>query len=955
MSSAEKSQSRKLLILDGHSLAFRAFYALPEDLQTSDGTRTNAVFGFTSMLIKLLQEQNPDYIACCFDLGRLLERTELFAGYKANRTAAPEAFSSQLPLIREVLRVLRIPIYELAGHEADDIISFLAKRAASEGVEVRIVTGDRDFFQLVDDSIKVLYNRRGITDIIQMDARAVEERYGVPPSKYVDLKALEGDSSDNLPGVPGVGTKTAAKLILKYGSAEDVVAHASEQTPKLAQSLAAHAEQVSINKQLSTLIEVPLNDVGLDDLKMGMWDLNEVRELFTSFEFKSLLERLVTELPDAAKGGGKPFELRTRVFHTLSDLEALAQELRVSGGFAIDLVSALPGSAPRSLAFSWGAGEVAFVPVGGPGLTEFQVADVLRPLLADSSLPKVAHGGRGVVLGLSAIGVELAGLKLDTRVGAYLLDPGAAGYHLAEVALKYSGRELKAAGPASDGSSPQGTLAFQTTDGTRNSETEDDGDDSSMQGTLTFDVADRQLNSEAEHDGDDSGGQGTLASAPEEEPGHSEAEDACLRALAVAEAAPKMERELERLGMANLYSAIEQPLIPVLARMERVGVKIDLDYLSAMARDIDQRLAQLETDCYELAGERLNLGSPTQLRVLLYERLGLKTRRRTKTGMSTDARALQQLVDQHPFVAKLLEHRELAKLKNTYIDALPPLVDPREGRLHTTYDQTVAATGRLSSVNPNLMNIPIRTELGKQIRRAFIPEPAHLFVSADYSQIELRIMAHLSEDPILLEIFRKNEDVHSATASRVFRVDPKELSTKHRSVAKMVNYGLAYGMGAPGLAERLNVPFAEAKEIMDAYFEQFRGVREFLDAIVTQAKADGFTTTMFGRRRYLPELGSGNPRVRAIGERQALNAPIQGTAADIMKLGLINVDRALRDQELGTRVILTVHDELVLEVPEREREVAARIVEREMTGAADLRVPLMVDVSFGSNWAEAKG
>jgi DNA polymerase-1 len=952
MASADKSLSRKLLILDGHSLAFRAFYALPEDLQTSDGTRTNAVFGFTSMLIKLLQEQNPDYIACCFDLGLLLERTERFAGYKANRTAAPEAFSSQVPLIREVLRVLRIPVYELVGHEADDIISFLAKRAASAGVDVRIVTGDRDFFQLVDDSIKVLYNRRGITDIIQMDARAVEDRYGVPPSKYVDLKALEGDSSDNLPGVPGVGTKTAAKLILKYGSAESVVAHAAEQTPKLAQSLAAHAEQVSINKQLSTLIEVPLDDVGLDDLKMGMWDLNEIRELFTSLEFKSLLERLVTELPDAARGGGKPFELRTRALHTLSELEALAQELRVSGGFAIDLVSALPGSAPRSFALSWGASEAAFVPVGPPGLTEVQIANVLGPLLADSSLPKMVHGGRGVVLGLSAIGVELAGLKLDTLIGAYLLDPGAAGYDLAEVALKYSGRELKAAGPASGDSSAQGILTFDTADRPGNHEAEDAGDDSSVQGSLTFDVAARQPSSAVEAD---SFGQGTLASDAGKEPGHSEAEDACLRALAVAEAAPKVERELERLGMANLYRAIEQPLIPVLARMEGVGVKIDLGYLSGMALEIDQRLAQLEADCYELAGERLNLGSPTQLRVLLYERLGLKTRRRTKTGMSTDARALHQLIDQHPFVAKLLEHRELAKLKNTYIDALPPLVDPRDGRVHTTYDQTVAATGRLSSVNPNLMNIPIRTELGKQIRRAFIPEPAHLFLSADYSQIELRIMAHLSEDPILLEIFRKNEDVHSATASRVFRIDPKDLSIKHRSVAKMVNYGLAYGMGAPGLAERLNVPFAEAKEIMDAYFEQFRGVREFLDTIVTQAKADGFTTTMFGRRRYLPELGSGNPRVRAIGERQALNAPIQGTAADIMKLALINVDRALRDQSLGTRIILTVHDELVLETPEREREVAAEIVEREMTGASDLRVPLVVDVSFGSNWAEAKG
>ncbi|HEY7874099.1 MAG TPA: DNA polymerase I, partial [Actinomycetota bacterium] len=433
------------------------------------------------------------------------------------------------------------------------------------------------------------------------------------------------------------------------------------------------------------------------------------------------------------------------------------------------------------------------------------------------------------------------------------------------------------------------------------------------------------------------------------------AQEASLRALAIAEFASAIEPELQRLGMLELYKTVEHPLISVLAGMEQIGVKIDLRYLGKMATDLGERIDTLEEECYELAGERINLGSPTQLRVLLYDKLGLKTTRRTKSGLSTDARALQQLVDKHPFVPKLLEYRELTKLKNTYVDALPPLVDPADDRVHTTYDQTVAATGRLSSTNPNLMNIPIRTDLGRQIRRAFIPDKGRLLMSVDYSQIELRVMAHLSEDPILIEVFENDEDVHSATAARIYHLDPNELKTKHRSVAKMVNYGLAYGMGASGLAERLNVPVTEAREIMDTYFEQFGGVADFLDRVVTQAHADGFTTTMFGRRRYLPELGSGNPRVRAIGERQALNAPIQGSAADIMKLAMINVDRAFEDESLETRMILTVHDELVFEVPEGEKDVAAKVVEREMTGVCDMRVPLEVDLSFGATWADAKG
>ncbi len=890
----------KVMLIDGYSLAFRAFYALPEDLQTTDGTHTNAVYGFTAMLIKLLQEQRPEYIACCLDMGAPLERTAEFADYKSNRTAAPDTFSSQVPLIREILRVLKIPIYELEGHEADDIIAYLAKCAPKEGVDVLIVTGDRDFFQIVDDHIHVMYNRRGITDIVEMDPKAVVERYGVPPKKYVDLKALEGDTSDNLPGVPGVGTKTAAKLIQKYGSAEDAVDHAAEQTPKLAENLAAHGDQVTINKKLSTLVEVPLEGVAVDDLKMGAWDLDEVRELFISLEFRTLLERLMADLPEAAEGEGEPFEVDVRVFATGAELKELAGELEGSEGVAIDVVTGTARGTPRSIAFAWGDGQVAFVPVGPDGATPAEISAALGSVLESIAPSTSAHGARSLLLALSALGLDVPNVGLDTHIASYLLDPGAPGYALDEIARKYTGRELKATG----------------------------GEERPEEAQVALELGDDNIENRAE--------QGSL------------------RALAIAEIADAVESELGRLAMGDLYRTIEHPLIPVLARMEKIGVRIDLDYLEEMARELDKKIGTLETECYELAGEQVNLGSPTQLRVLLYDKLGLKTTRRTKTGLSTDARALQQLVDQHPFVAKLLEYREYAKLKNTYVDALPPLVDPADGRVHTTYDQTIASTGRLSSTNPNLMNIPIRTDLGRQIRRAFVPEDGYLLLSVDYSQIELRVMAHLTEDPTLIEIFEQGEDIHTATGARVFGIAPDKLTVKHRSAAKMINYGLAYGMGAPGLAERLNVPRAEAEEIMDAYLQQFEGVAEFLDQIVKKAHADGFTTTLFGRRRYLPELGSGNPRVRAIGERQALNAPIQGTGADIMKLAMINVDRALREQGLGTRMILTVHDELVFEVPTGEKEIASELVEKEMIGVCDMKVPLAVDLSFGEDWSAAK-
>nr|MBA2600801.1 DNA polymerase I [Actinomycetota bacterium] len=681
-----------------------------------------------------------------------------------------------------------------------------------------------------------------------------------------------------------------------------VVEHASEQTPKLSQNLAAHADQVAINKKLSTLAEVPVEGAEPHELKMGGWDLAELEELFKSLEFRTLLERLLSDLPEAAEGEGTPFELQLEVYDDPGSLGDLARELSTARSFSIDVIPASARGVPRAMAYSWGDGSVAFVPFGPQGVSVAEASTALKGVLEDPTVEVVAHGGREAILSLAAMDVDLGGLSLDTVIACYLLDPAAPAYALAEMARKYTGRELQAVDPV-----------------TR----PDDGAQTSLD----------------------------LADGADE----AEAEDASLRALAIIEIARAVEPELERLGMADLYRDVEHPLIPVLARMETAGIKIDLEYLSEMARTLDKDVGELEAECYELAGERINLGSPQQLRTLLYDKLGLKTTRRTKTGLSTDVRALAQLVDQHPFVGKLIEYRELAKLKNTYVDALPPLVDPTDGRVHTTYEQTATTTGRLSSTNPNLQNIPVRTELGRKTRRAFVAEEGCVLLSIDYSQIELRVMAHLSEDPILVEVFDKGDDIHTATAARIFDLPPEQLETRHRSVAKMVNYGLSYGMGAPGLAERLNVPVAEAQTFIDAYLEQFGEVSEFLDEIVTQAYADGFTTTMFGRRRYLPELGSGNPRVRAIGERQALNAPIQGSAADIMKLAMINVDRALQAQRSSARMILTVHDELVFEVPEGDRAEAAELIATEMSSVAEMKVPLVVDVSYGISWADAKG
>jgi DNA polymerase I len=867
---------KRIFLLDGHSLAYRAFFALPVTLATSTGQITNAVYGFTSMLIKLLAEERPDYLAVAFDLGAPTVRLDKYPEYKAGRAETPNDFKPQLGLIDEVLDTLHVPMVRVVDHEADDAIGTLAVRAAEQGLDVVIVTADRDFFQLVRPGIRVMFNRRGISDIVLYDEAGVEERFGVPPSKYLEYVALKGDPSDNIPGVPGVGEKTAAKLVQEYGSVEELLAHADELRGKLKANVLASADQLALNKELARIVtDLPL-DVGPEDCVLGEWDPDEVRRLFTSLEFRSLLDRL-NEV-GITKPKVEVTELDLREVST----DELATLVAADAPKSVRLDADLAGV--RGAASSAGGAQAAFAATA--------TLDPLAEALGSPGAPKWAHDVKELEAAATTAGVDVSGVTFDTFLAGYLLDPSAAEYPLRALCEKYLGADVL------------GQV-----------EEQDEG----------------QLFSEA----------GWRSVAAE--------------SAAIALLAPIMEEQVDKQGLRDLLENVELPLASVLARMEARGVALDVAYLDEMGASVRERMATLKADVYREAGEEFNLNSPPQLRVLLYEKLGLSPGKRTPKGqLSTDASVLEKLRD-HPVVDALLDWRELDKLNSTYLEALPRLVDPRDGRIHTSFNQAVAATGRLSSSNPNLQNIPIRTELGRQIRRAFVPgDPDQVILAADYSQIELRILAHLSGDEGLREAFATGHDIHTATAARVFGLPDDKVDPASRSRAKMVNYGLAYGMNAWGLASRLDIAPDEAQEIMDAYFASFPAIREYLDRQVDHATVDGVTETLLGRRRYIPELQAANPRVRDLGRRQALNAPIQGSASDVFKVAMIDVDRALRERDgLDCHMLLTVHDELVFEVASATVEEAAALVKERMEAAVELDVALRADIGWGANWAEA--
>ncbi|MEX2458899.1 MAG: DNA polymerase I [Actinomycetota bacterium] len=872
---------RRLYLLDGHSLAFRAFYALPVSLATTAGQVTNAVYGFTSMLIKLLGEETPDLLAVSFDVGRPTVRLEKYAEYKAGRTEAPDEFRQQLGLIQEVLQTLRIPIVSIPGHEADDVIATLALRAHEEGMRVTIVTADRDFFQLLRPGIDMIYNLRGISETVRYDEAKVEERFGLPPSKYLDYVALKGDPSDNIPGIPGVGEKTASKLIQEFGSIEELVERVDEvKPPKLQEKVRAATDDLARNKDLARFVTDLELEVDPEDLAIREWDPEAVRRLFNSLEFRSLLERL-EDLGRVAKPVVEAADLDLR--------EAAPKEL----------AKLLEGAAPRAVAVRGSLGHVEAVAIspGGGQAAHVALAKVPQELAAfagDGSRPKWVHDAKELSTVLEAAGIRPGGVAFDTLLAAYLLDPAEAGYPLGPLCEQYLGVDVtQTEGAVSDG------------------------------------------------------GDGQLF-------GH-DWRPLAAEAAAVGLLAPVLAEKVERAGLKPLLEDVELPLAAVLARVQATGVAIDVEYLQEMSESLGDKMATLEAVIYEHAGEPFNLNSPPQLRIVLYEKLALSPGRKTSKGaLSTDATVLEKLRDQHPIIEALLEYREISKLKSTYLDALPPLVDPRDGRVHTTYVQTSAATGRLSSVNPNLQNIPVRGDTGRQIRRAFVPgEAGQVFLVADYSQIELRVLAHLSGDEALHEAFASDTDIHTATAAKIAGLPQEHVDPEWRRRAKVVNYGLAYGMNAYGLAQRLGIAPDEAQEFIDAYFAGFPKVREFLDRQVGHATVEGFTATILGRRRYLPELQSPNPRVRDMGKRMALNAPIQGTAADIMKLSMIKVDAALEASGLPARMVMTVHDELVFEVDQAALGEASELVTREMEAAYLLEVPLRVEVGSGPNWAEA--
>jgi len=910
-----------LLLLDGHSLAYRAFFALPsENFSTTTGQPTNAVYGFTAMLINVLRDERPTHIAVAFDRSEPTFRHEQYVEYKANRRETPTDFKGQLSLIFEVLDALGVPRLSVAGYEADDVIATLATQASGGGMAVLIVTGDRDALQLVSDDVTVLMTRRGISDMTRFTPAAVTEKYGLTPAQYPDFAALRGDPSDNLPGIPGVGEKTAAKWVAEYGSLGVLVDKVDQVKGRAGENLREHLDGVLRNRRLTELTRAVPLDVGPPELVPVPWDRDQIHQLFDTLQFRVLRDRLYATLPNGIIGqfvppappaAGAGFDV------TLSRLGPdevagwLARHARggrvglaVSGTWGrgtgdvdgLALARAVPGGAGDDTGEGHPASQAAFVdPVTLTPADE----QALAGWLADESAPKALHDAKGPMHALAARGMRLHGLTSDTALAAYLALPGQRSFDLADLALRYTRRELRG--------------------------------DAAPSGQLTLDMAAEAETAETEA-----------------------AQALAKRALATAELADALDADLARRGATKLLAEVELPLVSVLAEMERAGIAADVEHFAEMSASLGGEVKAAEQGAFAATGHEFNLGSPKQLQEVLFTELKLPKTKRIKTGYTTDSEALTGLLAQtgHPVLEHLLRHRDVAKLKSI-VDSLIPMAG-QDGRIHTTYNQMIAATGRLSSTDPNLQNIPIRTEEGRRIRRGFVVGAGYeCLLTADYSQIELRIMAHLSGDEALAAAFGSGHDFHAATAARVFSVPADEVTGELRAKIKAMNYGLAYGLSVYGLSQQLRVPAEEARGYMDEYFSVFGGVRDYLHAVVARARQDGYTETMLGRRRYLPDLTSDNRQRREMAERMALNAPIQGSAADIIKVAMLRVDEEVRRSGLRSRMLLQVHDELLFEVAPGELGALRDLVRAAMCGAFALTVPLEVSMGTGRSWADA--
>lgn len=867
------------MLIDGNSLTYRAFHALPPELATSTGQVTNAVLGFTNMLIFLVNDHNPDAIAVAWDRPEPTFRHKALDTYKANRSETPDALLSQFPLVKEVLNSLSVPQVEKVGVEADDILATLATQAADAGEEVLLVTGDRDSYQLVQDpGIKVVYNKRGVTDYALYDEAGIEERTGVKPSDYVKYAALRGDKSDNLPGVPGVGEKTAAKLINTYGGIDGIYEAIDDHSPKLKENLIASEDDVRMNLEVMDLLRDVELDTSLDEIfEPEDIDIDQVQELCSTLEFNAVYPRLMSAFGvtvDVVEA--ETLEVVSEK-STLKKITAVCKKLEDGEVIGLSYIDRALKVAVADKVYSASVSED----------DDFTKLDLELGRLTVS-----VHGYKRLWHELIELGWDL-GNAFDVAIAGYLIDPAATSeYPIAELCQRHT--DIVIPGSAVDG------------------------------GQLSLDM---------------------------EQDSHN-AEDVETAALVVL--GESLQSKLEDLELTDLMDTMETPLALSLARMERTGIAVDIAALKSLASEMESRVEDLRSEIHKHAGEEFNVNSTKVLQRILFDQLGLMPQKKTKTGYSTNQATLEKLLGEHPIIESILDYREVEKLRSTYGQ---PLIDSvsDDGRIHATFRQTVARTGRLSSENPNLHNIPVRSSLGKQFRTVFTGSKNSELVVADYNQIELRCIAHLSDDPGLVEAFTTGTDIHRATAAKIYEIEPDEVTSEQREYAKMVSYGLAYGMEAYGLAQRLDIPTGEAQEILDSYFEGFPAVQAYMDASVAEAKDRGYTVTLFGRRRSIPELHSPNWSVRAAAERQAMNAGIQGLAADIFKMAIIRVDRALVEAGLKARTVLQVHDEVIIDTPTKEVEETKKLVETEMKSAFELKVPLEVNLATGKTWADAKG
>lgn len=877
---SRNSSDRKLVLIDANGLVYRAFFALPY-FTTTGGRPTNAVYGFTNMLLKILDEEQPQYAAAAFDKAAPTFRHTAYRDYKATRQRMPDDLRPQIKTSKEILEALAIPIYEVEGYEADDILGTMARKAEAEGFDVLIVTGDLDVLQLVGPNIRVMVTSRGISETMVYDLAKVKERFGFEPPKLPDYKGLKGDTTDNIPGVPGVGEKTASQLVAQFGSVEDLLDHLDRVAPKLQETLRGHAEQILQSKHLATIVtDVPL-EWSWEELRRRQPDRKRLQELFAELEFRSLLDRVgVVEepKPEGQYRGGSPADIAGAA------RGAKELGLYLTRGEGHPLTAAVNGVA---LSASPGDALYATIPNGA--------SDALKSI-AESPLLKVSADVKADLLSLRHLGLQPGGLDFDVAIASYLMNPGRRTHTVGTAAWEFLGWRLR----VEDQEEPQ-------------------------KGSL------------------EQGGLGL---------GRDDVTEACEIADVLLRLRPVLEERMKEKEVYDLFTQIEMPLAAVLADMEAAGVAVDVGYLKDLSAELDRRLDELTAEIYRLAGTEFNISSPKQLGFVLFEKLQLPTLKRTKTGYSTDAEVLEQLAPQHEIVAKILAHRELTKLKTTYIDVLPALINLKTGRVHTTFNQTVAATGRVITTDPNLQNIPIRTEEGRKIRRAIVAGPGAKLLAADYSQIDLRVLAHVTDDPGLLAAFARGDDVHTVTAAEVFGVARDKVTPELRRRAKVIVFGVAYGMSEFGLATQLGISKAEAKAYIEQYYVKYPRVRQYMLDIVAQCREQGYVTTIMNRRRYIPEVHTRNRPIREAAERTAINTPIQGGSADIIKKAMVDISRHVLPRFPRSLMTLQVHDELIFEASEDELRALAPEVKRVMETAFTLKVPLRVELKIGPNWRD---